>query len=431
MTLKSFVGPIIHSADTGELVIHERAQIDVKDGKIIKINLNPDKNSCDRENVVFLKAGQFIIPGFIDAHIHAVQVPNLGTGYDKHLLEWLENYTFPLERQYIDEEFADKVFDAVVQRTLKLGTTTACYFASLYKSSSLILAKKVVKYGQRAFVGKINMNSCQFEDYFESLEDSIKETEGFIEDVRKMNSPLVEPIISPRFALSCDTELMAKLGDLAKEKNVHVQTHISENKEEVEAVKTLFAQHPSYAEVYDAAGLLTDKTVLAHGVHLTDRELEIIKKRQTAIIHCPNSNTNLKSGLCDVRRLRAANIKVGLGTDVSGGNNPLILDTMRSALQASIHLSFIKSGYKPLDYKDVFYLATLGGAEALAINNKVGNFQVGKEFDALVIDLASPESAIDNLKDYSLDEKLQRLIYCGDDRNIVKVYVSGQCVVKK
>ncbi|XP_058810850.1 guanine deaminase [Phymastichus coffea] len=429
MHIQSIIGPIIHCTAPTEFSVHNKAQIDIKDGVIINIELNPDESRAWKKNVKLLKKGQFLIPGFIDGHIHAVQMPNLGLGYDKPLLEWLDTYTFPLEKKYIDSEFAEKVFDASVKRTLKMGTTTACYYASIHEKASLILAEKVALHGQRALVGKVNMNSCHENEYYENGDDSVRDTIKFIDAVLTIDNPLVQPVITPRFALSCDLNLMKKLGDLARKKNVHVQTHISENLDEVRTVTKLFPELSSYAGVYDAAGLLTDKTVLAHGIYLTDDELVLLEKRQSAVIHCPSSNTCLRSGLCDVRRLQAANVKVGLGTDVSGGNFPSILDAMRAALQVSVHLSFVKSNYKPLTYRDVFYLATLGGAEALTMSDKIGNFETGKEFDALVIDLNSSNSVLDNILNYTLEEKLQRFIYSGDDRNIAEVYVSGHRVV--
>ncbi|KAL7300514.1 guanine deaminase [Trichogramma pretiosum] len=429
MKIEHIVGPVIHTTSDRKLVIHDNVRIDLKDGKIERFTVNPGENNLNKETTRYLKNGEFLIPGLIDGHIHAVQFPNLGIGYDKCLLDWLDAYTFPLEKKYSDAKFAEKVFDAVVRRTLKMGTTTACYYASIHEEASLILAKKAIEHGQRALVGKVNMNSSKCNGYSESCENSMSVTEAFINKVQKLNSPLIQPVITPRFALSCDMKLMKLLGDLAKKKNIHIQTHISENKDEVLAVREAYNEHKHYADVYDVAGLLTDKTVLAHGVYLTDSELEVISKQKTAVIHCPASNTCLKSGLCDVRRLQAANVKVGLGTDVSGGNFPSILDVMRAALQVSAHLSFIHDSYKPLTYEDVFCLATLGGAEALALSDKVGNFEVGKEFDALVIDLDSPNSVLDNLQSYTLQEKLQRLIYSGDDRNIMEVYVSGQRVV--
>ncbi|XP_070161911.1 guanine deaminase isoform X2 [Polyergus mexicanus] len=375
-----------------------------------------------------LMYGEFMIPGFIDCHTHAVQFPNLGLGYDKCLLEWLETYTFPLEKKYTETKFAEQVFEAVVKRTIEVGTTTACYFASLYIEASAILAKKVAELGQRAFIGKVNMNAPRNDGYYESTEKSIKDTTAFVESVEQIGNPLVRPIITPRFALSCNMELMQELAKIAKAKDLHIQSHVSENEAEIRAVKQTFKEQSSYMAVYEAAGLLTNKTILAHGIHLEDSELAILEKRGTAIIHCPSSNIYLRSGLCDVRRLKAKNIKVGLGTDVAGGSSYSMLDEMRSVLHVSICLSLMKHDHIPFNYKEVFHMATLGGAKALSIDDKVGNLMPGKDFDALIINLNAKNSLLDNFKEYTLEEKLQRFIHSGDDRNIVSVYVRGRKV---
>lgn len=318
------------------------------------------------------------------------------------------------------------MFDNVIRRTLKYGTTTACYFASLYAKSSVILGEKAAAIGQRAFIGKINMNFERDDGYFETTQDSIKNVEQFIRDINAIECPRVKPVITPRFALSCSMELMKQLGKIAREKDLHVQSHVSENLDEIAAVKQIFKDCPSYTAVYEEAGLLTNKTVLAHGVHLTDSEIALLKKNGTAIIHCPSSNTCLRSGLCDVQKLRKKGITVGLGTDVAGGQNCSILDAMRSALQMSRHLSFIRNDYTPLHYKDILYMATLGGAKALAIASDVGNFKPGKEFDALIVD--ANIGLLENILNFTLEENLQRFIYSGDDRNITEVYVSGRRV---
>ncbi|KAF3423352.1 hypothetical protein E2986_06296 [Frieseomelitta varia] len=425
---KIFIGSFIHSNECGELIVIDRGMIHVKNGKISNIIINPSSNDEKNKNVIVLNNTQFLIPGFVDCHIHAVQLPNLGVGYDKELLEWLEHYTFPLEKKYIDEKFAEQVFNTVVKQTIKSGTTTACYFAALYPKASVILGQTVISKGQRALIGKISMNITRSDNYYETTEESIININKFIEDLIKLNSPLIKPVITPRFALSCDMTLMKKLGKLAKEKDLHVQTHVSENLDEIEAVKNMFPEYPSYTAVYDGAGLLTCKTVLAHGIYLSDDEIALLNERGTAIVHCPSSNTCLKSGLCDVQRLKSKSIKIGLGTDVSGGQSCSILDAIRSALQVSIHLSLIKENYKALNYKDVFHMATLGGAAALAMDNQIGNFEVGKEFDALVIDIDISDGLLNNLQSSTLEERLQKFIYSGDDRNIVEVYVSGRKV---
>ncbi|XP_011139375.2 guanine deaminase [Harpegnathos saltator] len=434
MVRQVFVGPLIHTDDNETLIIIQHGAILVEDGKIINVltdvNMSTAKNYNIPDEVFILDDGQFLIPGFIDGHTHAVQFPNLGIGYDKDLLGWLETYTFPLEKKYSDVNFAAQAFEAAVKQTIRAGTTTACYFASLYAEASTILAQKVMQFGQRAFIGKVNMNVSRDDGYYETTEASIKNTERFVREIEQLGSPLVKPIITPRFALSCDMELMQTLARMALEKNLHIQTHVSENKAEIQAVRKTFPQQSSYSAVYDAAGLLTSKTVLAHGIYLTDTELTMIKTRETAIIHCPSSNTCLKSGLCDVQRLRTEKIKVGLGTDVSGGFSFSMLDAMRSALQVSNQLFILKNNYIPLNYKDVFYMATLGSANALSIGDKVGNFLPGKEFDALIIDLNSDGSVLNDLNEieYTLEEKLQRFIHSGDDRNIVAVYINGRKV---
>ncbi|XP_076760257.1 guanine deaminase [Xylocopa sonorina] len=424
---KIFIGSFIHINKDGDLQIVDRAAIHIKDGKIYRIVSNLELIDTKGKNTIVLSKNQFLIPGFIDCHIHAVQLPNIGIGYDKKLLNWLETYTFPLEIRYADEKYAKQVFNIVVNQTIKQGTTTACYFASLYSKASVILGKAAMDIGQRAFIGKLSMNERLPNDYYETTEKSIENLNKFIEEITNLNSPLIKPIITPRFALSCDMELMKKLGKIAKERNLHIQTHISENLDEVKEVRKKFPNCSSYAAVYNEAGLLTNKTVLAHGIYLSDDEIKLLVDHGSTVAHCPSSNTCLKSGLCDVQRLKQKGVKIGLGTDVSGGQSCSILDSMRQALQVSTHLSLTKENCQALNYKDVFHMATIGGAAALAIDDQVGNFQEGKEFDALVIDTSV--GILNNLRDSTLEERLQQFIYSGDDRNIVEVYVHG-CKVK-
>ncbi|XP_060536788.1 guanine deaminase isoform X2 [Cylas formicarius] len=373
-----------------------------------------------------LTDSQILIPGLIDAHVHAPQYPNAGLGYDKALLEWLDCYTYKLESQYKDLDFARAVFDRIVRKTLDCGTTTACYFASLFSDASLILADSCINHGQRAFVGKVSMTKSPLADYVETEEECVANVIKFVNDIISRNEDLVKPIITPRFALSLNMNEMAELGRIAANSDLHIQTHVSENREEVELVRDIF--NLSYAEVYDETSLLTKKTILAHGIYLTDDELKLISNRGSSIAHCPESNTCLKSGLCDVKRLHSFGVNVALGSDVSGGPLPSIIRAMRSALDVSVHLSFQNENYEPLTYREAFYLGTLGGAKALGIDDRVGSFEVGKEFDALIVDMATGSSSCDYLVPCDPLELLQKFIYLGDDRNVLKVYVSGKCV---
>lgn len=390
---------------------------------------------------------QFLMPGFIDCHLHAPQFPNLGIGLDRPLLEWLNNYTFPIESRFKDAGLARKVFSSVVHRTLQMGTTTACYFGTIYKEANEILAEEMISQGQRGFVGKVAMNQMSPEYYVESCEASLKDTEEFVLKIRSMGSELVRPVITPRFAISCTAELMTGLAQLAAKYDLLVQSHISENVDEVKFVRELFPEAADYADVYKRCGLLTSKTVLAHGVHIEDAELEVFKQTGTSIAHCPNSNTYLSSGVCDVKRIRAHGVKVGLGCDVSGGNRIGIFDVMRHALEVSQMIGFVKSQdikgsgqlppadrdatYVPLNYKNALFLATLGGAEALSLDDTVGSFTVGKKFDALLIDMSllPAPNAGDVLEPAErLSQLIRKFFYAGDDRVIREVFVNGRQV---
>jgi guanine deaminase len=271
-----------------------------------------------------------------------------------------------------------------------------------------------------------------------------------------LNNICVQPIITPRFALTCDMEVMRKLGALAKKYDLNIQSHISECQGEMDMIKKVFPEQKNYAEVYDSGDLLNSKCIMAHAVHLADEEVSLFAARGASVAHCPASNTFLSSGLCDVKRFLEAGVKVGLGTDISGGNRVGIFEAVKNALEVSQHLHFVKTQtivgtgrmqenreknekYVPLDYKQAIYLATLGGAEALSLSDKIGNFLVGKEFDALLI-----ETNAEPIVQYQLPAKItetktpedillalvQKFIYVGDDRNIAQVFVNGRPVKK-
>lgn len=293
-----------------------------------------------------------------------------------------------------------------------------------------------------------------FLSFRETFETSIRENEEFIQHVLALKSDLVTPVVTPRFAITCSMELLKELAELAKKYELPIQSHISENLDEINFTLELFPGHSSYAAIYDAAGLLTDKCIMAHGIHLSDEELKLFAQRGTSVSHCPSSNTNLKSGLCDVKRLMAKNVKVGLGTDCSGGCRISILDNIKNALDVSQHLNILKkhnilgtgkmtdntggnANYVPLDYKQGIFLATLGGAQALSLDHKIGNFLVGKDFDALLVETYAgcvdkftlPEALMTGKSpEDKLQQLLQKFIYSGDDRNIFNVYVKGRQV---
>ncbi|KAH8417790.1 hypothetical protein KR222_005978 [Zaprionus bogoriensis] len=438
-----YQGTIVHTKSFDEFESFQEGFVAVQNGKIIGVGtdyaswLSSQSFDAAAVNVVRLTEFQFLCPGFSDGHIHAPQYAQLGLGMNVPLLDWLNTYTFPTEAKYVDQDFARRIYRSVVAATIRCGTTLASYFATNNLESTLILAEEAARQGQRALIGKVcsNCNSPDF--YVETTAESVEGTRRFVEAIRKLNNPLVLPTITPRFALSCSKELLKQLGDIAREHDVHVQSHISENLQEIQVVRDIFKT--SYAAAYDDAGLLTKKTVMAHGVHLEDDEIALLRARGTSIIHCPASNTNLNSGLCDVQRLIKGGLTVGLGTDVSGGNSVSILHALTRTLEVSKHIDFFnkqnvrgtgpaKSGnpdYQQLSYKQAFYLATLGGAKALALDHVTGNFAVGKDFDALLVDVSVMEEPHRSL---TVDELVEKFIYAGDDRNILSVFVAGKKV---
>ncbi|KAJ3088904.1 hypothetical protein HK102_007669, partial [Quaeritorhiza haematococci] len=249
-----------------------------------------------RSQVQTLKPRQFLLPGFVDTHIHAPQYVYTGTGYDLPLMQWLEKYTFPRESAFSSPTYARKSYTQSVKRSLRCGTTTACYYATIHLPACKILTEVIRQCGQRAFIGKVNMDRNSPDFYIEERESSVKETREFVDFVLGLGDERVTPIITPRFVPTCSAELMQALGDIAREKNLPIQSHLCENPSEIEFVKTLHPECSSYTDVYRTYGLLTDRSVMAHCVYLTDEEVAMIKDYDAGIAHCPNSNFSLQSG---------------------------------------------------------------------------------------------------------------------------------------
>ncbi|XP_016321602.1 guanine deaminase-like [Sinocyclocheilus anshuiensis] len=376
------------------------------------------------------------MPGMVDTHIHASQYSYTGTALDLPLLEWLNTYTFPVEAKYKDLEFANNVYTKVVRRTVKNGPTTACYFATIHTDASLLLGELADKFGQRALVGKVCMDSnSAVPQYKESPSECKEETDHFIKELLKkeVNNRLCKyenkNILSDCFAPSCSSSLLSELGEIANKNKFHIQSRISENEEEVELVKTLFPSCKSYTDVYLMHNLLTDRTVMAHGCHLTDEELEIFRETGSAISHCPNSNISVCSGMLNVRNVLNHRVKLCLGTDVAGGYSPSMLDAMRRTLDTSKTLTIQDPQHKTLSFEEVFRLATLGGSEALSLDDQIGNFVVGKDFDALRVNVCVPDGPIDLFPGEGPKVILEKFLNLGDDRNITEVYVAGRRVV--
>ncbi|XP_056313755.1 guanine deaminase [Danio aesculapii] len=432
-----FRGTFVHSTPQTAVEILHNSVLGVDDeGKIAFVDKDQDVTRLSKlwgfetSDIKQLGQYEFLMPGMVDTHIHASQYSYSGTALDLPLLKWLNTYTFPVEAKYKDLDFANNIYTKVVRRTLKNGTTTACYFATIHTDASLLLGELAVKFGQRALVGKVCMDcNSEVPQYKESPSDCKRETERFIKELLKKEYPNVKPVVTPRFAPSCSAALLSELGEIANNNKLHIQSHISENKEEVKLVKRLFPDCRSYTDVYLKHNLLTDRTVMAHGCYLTDEELKIFHETGSAISHCPNSNISICSGMLDVRNVLNHKVKLGLGTDVAGGYSPSILDAMRRTLDTSKALTIQDPQHQTLTFEEVFRLATLGGSEALSLDDQIGNFEVGKDFDALRVNVCISDGPIDVFPGEGPKVILEKFLNLGDDRNITEVYVAGRQVV--
>jgi len=378
--------------------------------------------------IVRLGPAQFLLPGLIDTHIHASQFPNAGLALDLTLLDWLERYTFPMEAGLSCPEKARDVYRRCVRSTLSSGTTTACYFATVHRNSTQVLGEVCMEEGQRALVGKVCMDRNSPDIYGDgSTEESLSEAEASINGLRGLNSSLITPIITPRFVPTCSRSLLKGLGDLAKRDNLPVQTHLAENCKEIEWVRDLEPDCENYTQVYSKCGLLGPRTVLAHCVHLSDQEIQMIHESESGVSHCPNSNFSLKSGLCNVQRLRKAGVKVGLGTDCSGGYSPSMINALRQAVTASNALNITKVVEEPISFSDALYLATRGGAQLLDRDGELGILEVGGLADILLVNMEGHENTRPFGHESSLD-LVHKFVFLGDDRNIQNVWVGGRQV---
>ncbi|XP_019410905.1 PREDICTED: guanine deaminase [Crocodylus porosus] len=432
-----FRGTFVHSSCASPADILHGRLLGVDDtGKIAFLEQTDQQEQLAKKwgfrasDIRELSNHEFFMPGLVDAHIHAPQYSFTGTRVDLPLLEWLKTYTFPTEAKFKDNDYAEEVYTRVVRRTLKNGTTTACYFGTIHTDASLLLAEIVDKFGQRAYVGKVCMDiNNAVPEYKETTDDSVKDTERFVKELLEKKYPRVHPIVTPRFGPSCTEELLCSLGNLAEAHNIHVQSHISETEGEMKLVEEMFPTYKNYTDLYDRNKLLTSKTVMAHGCYLSEEELDIFNLRGASIAHCPNSNFLLCSGNLNVRKVLKHKVKLGLGTDVAGGYSASMLDAIRKTMIMSNGLKINKINEEGLTIKEVFQLATLGGSQALGLDNLIGNFEVGKEFDALLVNSKASDSPFDLFAADTFEDSFQKFLYLGDDRNISEVYVAGKQVV--
>ena len=367
-------------------------------------------------------SGKLIVPGLTDLHIHAPQYVFRGMKMDLELLEWLNTSAFPEEAKYQDTEYARRAYRIFVDDLRKSGTTRCCMFATLHLPATKVLMELLEESGQISYVGKVNMDRNS-PDYLceESAEASAEATVQWLAETGKAFSR-TKPILTPRFIPSCSDELMERLAAIQKEYNLPVQSHLSENHGEISWVQELVPESRFYGDAYDRVGLFGGNvpTIMAHCVHSGEEETELMKKRGVYIAHCPQSNTNLMSGIAPVRTYLQKEIPMGLGSDVAGGAVLSIFRAMADAIQVSkLRAVLVDHNLKPLTMAEAFFLGTKGGGSFFG---KVGSFDAGYECDALVLD----EGKIPYPQELTIEERLERFIYLSGNDDILHKFVKGR-----
>jgi len=362
-----------------------------------------------------------ITPGFIDTHIHLPQTGMVGS-YGEQLLDWLNTYTFPCESQFGDKAHADEVADIFIKELLRNGTTTALVFGSVHPQSVNSFFEAAEKLDLRMIAGKVMMDRNAPDYLVDTAESSYVESKALIE--RWHGKGRLHYAVTPRFAPTSTPEQLTLAGQLLTEyPDLYMQTHISENLKEIEWVKELFPERKGYLDVYDHYQLLGERSVFAHGVHLCDDECARLAQTGSAISFCPTSNLFLGSGLFDLPMAEKHKLNVGLGTDVGGGTSFSLLQTLNEAYKVMQLQGARLSPFKSL------YLATLGGARALRLEDKIGNLQPGSDADFLVLDYnATPLLSYRLKQSNNIAETLFVLMTLGDDRTVAQTYAAGALV---
>lgn len=366
--------------------------------------------------------GKLVIPGMVDLHIHAPQYAFRGMHMDEELLDWLSKYTFVEESKYEDDEYADKAYSMFADSMKASATTRVSVFATMHRKATMILMDKMEKTGLVSYVGKVNMDRGAPEQILDTSADmSAYNTFGFINDSLKRFERTM-PILTPRFIPACSNELLSELREIVHTYGLPIQSHLSENPGEVELVKELMPESEFYADGYARFDLFgkDTKTVMAHCIYSSEKEIELMRENGVFVAHCPSSNMNLCSGIAPIRKYLDLGIRVGLGSDVAAGESESIFGEIKKAIEVSkLYNRYINENDKSLTFPEAFFLATLSGGEFFG---KVGSFEKDYELDAIVLD---DEKEL-HPQELDICERLERSVYLGIDKNrILAKFVRG------
>lgn len=409
-------GHIIEARTFGDPVITENGYLAVEDGVVHGVLTSVPAEYAEAKLTDY--SGRLILQGFSDMHLHAPQYPMLGMGMDLPLMDWLKTYTFKTEARFSDVMFARETYARLAAELVKNGTTRVCIYSSTHVDATLILMEELEKAGIGGYVGKVNMDRSSGECQ-ELTEESKRETLRWLDESARFTQ--IRPILTPRFTPSCTDELMRWLGETAKARGIYVQSHLSENKREIELVKELHPDCEQYWQTYDKYGLWTDHTIMAHCVHSDAREQQAMIDHNVLCVHCPDSNINICSGFAPVRQMKERGVWVALGSDIAGGAQLPMLQVLTGCLRMSKARAIATEGKEPfLTVGEAYYLATSAGARYFG---DADGFAPGNPLHAVVLDETSlPPST----RELTLQERFERAVYLADDRSILAVYGAGR-----
>lgn len=393
----------------------------IKQGRVSELIKYSDRNDRLSEATTIVNySGKLIMPGFIDTHTHYPQTEMIAS-YGAQLLEWLEKYTFPTEAKFSDREFADSIAEFYCEELLRNGTTTAGVFATIHPESVDAIFSAAEKRDMRLISGKVMMDRNAPDFICDTAESSYQQSKALIKRWHGKGRALYG--VTPRFAPTSSEAQLEAAGRLLKEfPGLYLQSHVAENRDEVAWVKRLFPERRSYLDVYDHYGLLGERAVYAHCIHLDHEDRQRMADSGAAMAFCPTSNLFLGSGLFDLNEAGKNNVRVGIATDVGGGTSFSMLQTLNEAYKVC------QMAGQTLSPMKAFYLATLGGARSLYLDDFLGNFEAGKEADFVVLDLqATPLMQRRMANSDSISDALFALMMLGDDRSVHATHVMGQC----
>jgi len=429
--VKAYRAAILHSIADPAVVGVEQSYEYFEDGVLVVENGQVAKVGHAVDLLPTLKGVEIteyrdalITPGFIDTHIHYPQTGMIAS-YGEQLLDWLNTYTFPTEQQFADKAHAADVAGIFLKELLRNGTTTALVFGTVHKQSVDAFFEAAEALNLRMIAGKVLMDRNAPDYLTDTPESGYADSKELIE--RWHGKGRLHYAVTPRFAPTSTPEQLTLAGQLLGEyPDLYMHTHLSENRKEIEWVKALFPERKGYLDVYDHYKLIGARSVFAHGVHLCDDECKRLAETGSAVAFCPTSNLFLGSGLFDLNKLEEHGVRVGLGTDVGAGTSFSQLQSLNEAYKV------MQLQGKKLDPFKSLYLATLGGANALYLDDKIGNFASGKDADFVVLDYnATPLISYRMQQAKTLDEKLFALTMLGDDRAVKETFAAGQSVHRR